>query len=241
MTFLLDLHNHTQASGHATDHYKKHIARAKKAGLQLVGISEHGPLMPGSCGLSYFEEMLNLPSIIEGMPWLKGVEANIMDFNGTLDLPDSLLKKLDYTIASIHTGLLTPRGASENTQAIIKVMENPHVNIIGHLGDPKVPIRFTEIVRAAKRTNTLIEINNSSLKPGTRRYDGGELIRILLKECKHQNVCVIAGSDSHKARNVGKLERAKRLIEESGISEELVVNTDLLLLKRILAKKTKNL
>lgn len=227
LQFILDMHCHTLASSHAQSTLEENLVRAKEIGLKLVGISEHGPAMPDGCPLYHFKNMLKLPHTINGMPWLKGVEANIINKRGGLDIPANLLNALDYVIASIHTGVFNPGNAEANTNAIIGAMENPHVNIIGHLGDHNVPINVEPIVAAAKTTKTLIEINNSSLIPGTRRYDGGITIKEILAHCKKHNVAVIVGSDAHKARDVGRFKHAKALIKKSGIDSTLIVNTDI--------------
>jgi len=227
LQFLLDVHCHTTASGHAFSSLEQMLERANDLNLKLCGISDHGPAMPGSCSLSYFTDILNLPSFYKKMPWLKGVEVNILDKRGNSDVPNEILSKLDYTIASIHTGIYLPGNASANTATIIKAMKNPNINIIGHLGDPNVPIIVQDIVEAAKETGTIIEINNKSLKPGHRRYDGGAIIREILIVCKKLDVPIIAGSDAHKASEVGKLRYAKTFIKKSGIREELVMNTNI--------------
>lgn len=226
MQFILDLHCHTLAGGHSQSTLEENLARAKEIGLKLIGISEHGPAMLDGCPLYHFKNMLKLPNTINGMSWLKGVEANIINKNGGLDIPTSLLESLDYAIASIHTGIFNPGNAEANTNAVIGAMENPHVNIIGHLGDRNVPINVEPIVAAAKSTKTLIEINNASLRPGTRRYDGGITIKKILAQCKIQGVAVILGSDAHKAKDVGRFKYAKALIKESGLDSALIANTD---------------
>ena len=225
MQFFLDVHCHTIASGHASNTLEQMLERAADIGLKLCGISDHGPAMPGSCSLSYFSDILKLPNFINKMHWLKGAEANIIDAFGNTDMPNEILSQLDYSIASIHTGIYLPGDAAANTASIIGAMKNPYINIIGHLGDPNVPIIVHPIIEAAKKTGTIIEINNKSLKPGHRRYDGGATIREILIACKKLEVPVIAGSDAHKAREVGKLKYAKSLIKKVGINEELVMNT----------------
>ena len=225
LQFHLDVHCHTIASGHAFSSLEQMLERASDLNLELCGISDHGPAMPGSCSLSYFKDILKLPTFCKKVNWLKGVEVNILDKRGKNDVSDDILAKLDYAIASIHTGIYNPGDAAANTTAIIKIMKNPHINIIGHLGDPNAPIIIQPIIEAAKETGTIIEINNKSLKPGHRRYDGGVTIREILIMCKKFAVPVIAGSDAHKASEVGKLKYAKFFIKKSGINEELVMNT----------------
>jgi len=226
------MHCHTVAGGHAYGTLEENLAQAKEIGLLLTGTAEHGPRMPGSCPLLHFEEIMALPDKIDGMHWLKGVEANIMEEG--LDVPDELLSRLDFVIASIHLALYLPGDKAANTAAVVRAMEHPHVDIIGHLGDPGVPVDVEAIVKAAKRTGTIIEINNSSLTPGSYRYDGGKTVKLILEACKREEVYVLAGSDAHHPKKVGSLELAKALIVESGIKEELVLNTDVQLFISVL-------
>lgn len=231
MRFVLDLHCHTVASGHASGTIEEILAEAKAKKLELVGIADHGPFMPNGCTLDYFKEILALPKVINGMPWLKGVEANITNEAGEIDIPNDMLAELDFCIASIHSSLYLPK---DPTAAIIGAMQNPQVNIIGHLGDPRVPIEIPPIIAAAKQTNTLIEINNKSLIPDTRRYGGKDVIKELLRMCSIQNIPVIAGSDAHEPKQTAGLGLSKSLIESSAIDESLVINTSVEKLMRIL-------
>lgn len=225
LQFILDMHCHTSASDHGYSTLEENLTRAREIGLKLVGISDHGPAMSDSPPLSHFMDILKLPSVICKMPWLKGTEANIIDCKGGLDIPDDILSDLDFCIASIHSSLFLPGDAEKNTAAVIGVMNNPNVNIIGHLGDCRVPINIKPIITAAKKTGTIIEINNKSLIPDTRRYDGGIALWEILGHCKEQGVPIIAGSDAHVAKHVGRLKLAKKLIKKSGIDESLVMNT----------------
>ena len=103
LRFHLDVHCHTTASGHAFSSLDQMLERANDLNLELCGISDHGPAMPGSCSLSYFLEILKLPNFHKKINWIKGVEVNILDNRGKCDVPDEILSKLDYAIASIHT------------------------------------------------------------------------------------------------------------------------------------------
>ena len=227
MHFILDVHCHTTATGHAYSTLKENLAQAKKIGLALTGASDHGPDMLDSCRLSHFENILKLPEVIDGMPWLKGVEANIINTSGGVDIPGDILAQLDFCIASIHESVFYPGSTEANTAAIIDAMENPNVHIIGHLGDTNIPINTKSIITAAKKTGTIIEINNKSLTPGTKRFNGGGTIREILALCKKHGVAVIAGSDAHMAKDVGRLDYAGSYIMESGIDKQLVMNTNI--------------
>ena len=78
---------------------------------------------------------------------LKGIEANIIDYDGTIDMPEDVVGKLDYVIASLHPPCIDFGTIEENTQAILKVMDNPEVKIIGHLDDSRYPVDYETMCR----------------------------------------------------------------------------------------------
>lgn len=156
MRFIVDTHSHTLASGHAYSTITEMAEAAAQKGLQALAITEHAPEMPGTCGLFYFQNLDVVPRNIKGIQLLMGAEVNIMDSEGSVDLPESTCKDLDIVVASIHPpcyGL--GHSERENTQAYIKAMQKPYINIIGHPDDGRFPFDHEAVVRAAKETGTL--------------------------------------------------------------------------------------
>ena len=102
MALVADLHCHTTASGHAYSTVTEIAAQAAALGLRAVAITDHGPALPGSADMRHFANLNLLPTHILGVRILRGVEANIINVEGGLDLPDSLLEKLDVVIAGFH-------------------------------------------------------------------------------------------------------------------------------------------
>ena len=84
----------------------------------------------------------------------------------------------------------------ENTNAVLKAMENPYVKILGHPGDPRYPIDCKAIVDKAVETETLIEINDASLIPNGFRKGSEVYIGEILKLCQKKNFPVILASDA---------------------------------------------
>lgn len=224
MKELLDLHVHTISSGHAYSTVKENIDEAKNKGLKFLGISDHSDAMPGGASKLHFLNLRVLKKSINGIRILKGAEVNILDYNGKLDLPDRILKELDYVIASIHMPCIRIGTKEENTNAIIKAMENPYVKIIGHPDDSRIPINYEEVVLAAKRTKTLLEINNSSLKEDGHRKGAKENLDMMLKLCMKHNVMVVLGTDSHVYYEVGDFENCRRVLKDADFPNELVLN-----------------
>jgi len=225
LNFVLDVHVHTTNSGHAYSTVTENAAHAASIGMECIGIADHGPGMPGGAHLYHFINLWSLPDTIKGVRVLKGVEANIMNWDGELDLPDDLLSKMDFVIASMHRGSSPPSTKDDHTRAMIKAMENPNVHILGHPGDFWFDIDIDEVIEAAARTRTIIEVNNQSLNSGSPRFNGFEPYMKIISLCKAMDVPVLASSDAHFCELVGHMPKAKALIESSGMDEGQVVNT----------------
>ncbi len=223
MEILIDMHNHTIASGHAYSTIQEIAAEANKKGLKFIGITDHGPKMPGGPHFFHISNQRVIPEKIYGVEILKGVEANIMDQEGQLDVPERLLKNLDIVIAGLHDGCIEPWDIDGNTKALLNVMENKYVDIISHPGNPIFPIHKEKFVLKAKETKTLVEINNSSFV-GSRKGSRDNCYEIVML-CKKHGVPVIANSDSHISFDVGRVDKAMGLLKEVEMPEELVINT----------------
>lgn len=101
---VFDLHTHTMASGHAYSTLLENLTEAKHKGLLAMGTSDHSPGMIHTTHKAFFENYKILPRTFEGVRLLRGMEANIIDYEGTVD-GGLVMKDLDYVIASLHTPL----------------------------------------------------------------------------------------------------------------------------------------
>ncbi len=165
ITPKLDIHTHSIASGHAFSTLQEMAKTASEKGLELLGVTEHAPSIPGTCSLIYFRNLHVVPRKMYGIELLLGSELNITDYKGSIDMDENHLKMLDVRIAGIHSLCYTPGSIEQNTQAIIGAISNSYIDIISHPGDGTVPLLYKPIVLAAKKYGTLLEINNSSLNP----------------------------------------------------------------------------
>lgn len=227
MLDLLDMHTHTLASGHAYNTIYEMAQSAADRGLRLLGITDHGPAMPGSAPAIYFSNFKMLPRELYGIRVMFGCELNILDYEGHVDLPEHILLQQDYTVASIH-GLCYEAGTvAQNTAAYLNVMKNPNVRIIGHPDDNRYPVDYDTLVAAAKEHHVLLEVNSGSLNPTSVRPGAREQYPIMLEYCKKYRQPVIVDSDAHCQTDVGNHVRAMALLEEVGFPQELVVNGSL--------------
>lgn len=232
MKLIADLHVHTLSSGHAYSSIEEYVRRAKEIGLEAIAVTDHGPAMPGAPHYYHFSNMRMIPREINGIKILRGVEANIMNENGEIDLTEQEIKwgELDVVIAAMHPRCVLPgmgpgyenQGEAKNTAVLIKAMQNPYVNVIAHPGNPKYPVIIKEVVAAAKENQVLIEINNSSdfSRPGSH----SRCVEIA-REAKRIGWKVVVGTDSHISTMLGVFDDALRLLREAGLTEEDVVNS----------------
>ena len=226
MRDLVDVHTHTIASGHAYNTMMEMIRAAQEKELEVFGITEHAPQMPGSCQLIYFHNLRVVPRQHGNLELLLGIELNILDEKGTVDMSQDDLAQMDLTIASLHIPCIKPGSREWNTECVVNAIRNPLINIIGHPDDSRYPLDNEAIVQAAKEHHTLLEINNNSLNPnGYRQNARGNDIEIL-NLCKKYRTPVIMGSDAHFFTDVRNHERIYPLLEETDFPEELVINAD---------------
>lgn len=232
MKLIADTHSHTLASGHAYSTIREMALAAKEKGMKALAITEHAPNMPSSCGLYYFMNLGVLPREMYGVEMLFGTEANIMNPQGELDLPDHVLKDMDVVVASMHAPCFGEgHTMDEVMDAYLAVMRHPYVNIIGHPDDGRFKMDYERLVKAAKETRTLLELNNSSLRPQSFRVGTRENMLTMLDLCRQYEVPVTTGSDAHVDVDAGNFCYVQEILEYCNFPEELVLTTDLERLK----------
>lgn len=227
MKFLLDSHTHTVASGHAYCTLLEMARAAADHELELLCITDHAPAMEHTTCRDYFANAHIIDRELFGVQIMIGVELNLLDAEGHIDLDDAILQKLDMAIVSLHTKCIPLGGTAEGyTHGLIQAMKNPYVGIIGHPDDGRYPLDYPALVRAAGEHGVLLEVNNSSLTPGCFRVDASIHCAEMLRQCKQQGVSVVVGSDAHFTSYVGRHQYAQALLEELDFPEELVMNRD---------------
>jgi putative hydrolase len=224
MKFQFDTHTHSLASGHAYNTIQEMAKAASKKGLAMLGITEHGIAMPGTCHKYYFNNIHILPRKMYDIKLQFGVEANIMDYNGTLDMDKETLKNLDLAIASLHIPCIKPATKEQNTNAYLGAMQNPYVCIIGHPDDSRYKIDYKKLVDGAKKYNVLLELNNRSLFPGGSRTNAEENDLKMLTLCKKLQVPIVLSSDAHFADDIANFTYCLKIIEKTSFPEELIIN-----------------
>lgn len=224
MRTLLDVHTHTIASGHAFSTMQEMAQAAAEKGLQLLGITEHAPGIPGTCAPIYFKNLRCVPRQMYGVELMLGVELNILNYQGDIDMEEELLSRLDLRIAGIHSLCYTPGTTDENTASMIGAIRNPWVDIISHPGDGTASLHFEPIVLAAKEHHTLLEINNSSLNPIRPKVAARDNNLEILRLCKRYETPVILGSDAHISFDIANYDHLHELLRLTEFPEALIMN-----------------
>ncbi len=229
MRVLTDIHCHTVASTHAHSTLLENVTAAKMKGLEAVAITNHCPPLPDAPHIYHFAYIKMLPKYVDGVRVLCGCEANILDLNGNLGVPDGVLKNLDIVIASVHNPVYKDLGTEDNTSAYIKVIENPYVDIIGHSGNPECQFDIEKVVKYARDLNKFIEINENTFNIRKKNVDICREIALCAKKLGAQ---IVVNSDAHFALNIGCFDNAVSLLEEIDFPEELIANRSYEALKK---------
>lgn len=223
---IADLHTHTLASGHAYGTIRENAQAASEQGLRILGATEHGPGIPGTCDPIYFINLECVPPVLSGVRILHGSEINVLN-DGTLSLAQRYIDRLDYAVAGIHLQCYTDQGAQGNTKNVISCMKACRkLRFISHPDDDRTPLDYDLLCRGARDYHVALEVNNSSLKTPSFRLNSRKNYLKILSSCVKYGVPVVVNSDAHDPSAVGKCGLALDLILEAGFPEELVLNAD---------------
>lgn len=219
-----DMHTHTVASTHGYSTIQENAAAARSLGLKLLAVTDHGPAMPDAPHAWHFHNYKVLPREIDGVKMLYGVEANIIDENGTLDMDTHELSFCEWVIASYHTQCIQfDRLPALVSQGYRKICENPLVDVIGHPTTAMFPFDYEPILKLFKETGKLVEINESSLAWKSGALENAKTVYTI---CKKYEIPIVLNTDSHYAGLIGKTPLAAQLLQEINFPSRLIVNLD---------------
>lgn len=235
MRLIADLHTHSIASTHAYATITEMVNEAEKMELFAIAITDHARRMPGAPGPFYFESLGLLPKYMNGVRLLTGIEANICNYEGGLDVEPKLQASLDWIVASLHTITIDGEPDFEKcTNTYLKLAENPDVNVIGHSGTPCFAYDYEKVIPVFAREGKLVEINDSAFR---NKKDSAPNCVKIAKLCKKYGARVCVNTDSHFTNTLGRGYEALKMLEDIDFPESLVVNVNTETLKAYFKEK----
>ncbi len=237
MKILTDVHTHTNISPHAYSTLYENMCAARDKGIELVAMTNHGPSMPDSPHWWHFAYYKAIPRTIEGVKLMCGIEANVTDRTGNLDLPALMLSDMELVIASIHRDTYHEEKGGDHTETWLNVIDNPYVDILGHIGSPDYLFDIDKVVPYAKEKNVCIEINNHTF---ISRPQNVERCREIALACKKYSAPIVVNSDAHFMAGIGYVKNAVAMLKEMDFPEDLIMNLNAeRFIKYISAKKNR--
>lgn len=200
-----DLHAHTRESdGH--DNLEAMAEAARASGLQYLAITEHSQRLALARGLDadrlarQIDQIDELNARLSGIVLLKGVEVDILE-DGTLDLPDALLQRLDLVVGAVHHRFDLAR--DRQTERLLRAMDHPYFSILAHptgrLIDerPACDIDLQRVIRKARERGCFLELNAHP-----SRLD---LTDVACRMARDEGVLVSINSDAHSTLEFNNL------------------------------------
>ncbi len=234
-----DFHMHTDWSDGVSP-IEEVVEACYRMGYQYIVIGDHSQSQRQANGLTperYRKqwrviEELNRAYNPKGFYILRGCEVDILP-DGSLDLPDELLEEFDFVVASIHTRL-----NQDNTYRILKAMENPYVNLIGHPTGRSpgqregYPLDMEKVIELALETGTALEIN-------TFRVD---LSPENIRKCAKKGVLMAIVTDAHSVKHLSYMELGVGIARRGWATPEVILNTrEVEGVRRFVSEKRKKL
>ena len=219
------LHSHTTGSdGRST--LTEMAEAARERGLDYLAITDHSPNVAVVDGLdadglrAQMDAIDDLNDDLDDLRLLKGIEVDVLE-DGSLDLPDDVLRALDVCIAAVHTGL--DLGQEEQTERVLRAMDNPNVHILAHPTGRRLPERgpmaldLDRVLEAAAENGCFVELNAQP-----ERLD---LNDVYCRRAKDLGVKVSIGADAHWHTDLDYLTHGVDQARRGWLEPDDVLNT----------------
>jgi DNA polymerase (family 10) len=233
-----DLHLHTRDSdGH--DRLPAMAEAARACGLEYIAVTDHSRRLTVTHGLDPVRLAKQIDAIDRfnesgaRVTVLKGIEVDILD-DGTLDLPDSILQRLDLVVGAVHHRFDLPR--ARQTERILRAMEQRYFSVLAHptgrlIGEREpYDVDLLRILRAAKQRGCFVELNAQPARL--------DLTDTACQMAKAEGVLVAIGSDAHSTLDFDHLELAIGQARRGWLEKADVLNTRSLRELRLLLART---
>jgi len=233
-----DLHAHTKASD-VRDSLRDMALAARALGLEYMAITEHSRHLTVAHGLDpeqltkQCDEIERLNTELKGITLLKGIEVDILD-DGSLDLPDDALARLDLVIGAVHSRFDLSR--AKQTERILRAMDHPHFTLLAHPGGRRIEKRepydvdMLRIIRHARERGCFIELN--------AQPDRLDLTDSHCQSAKEEGVLVSINTDAHSTLDFANLKFGVGQARRGWLEKKNVLNTRPLAELRKLLKST---
>ncbi len=211
-----DLHTHTSWSADGKNTLEEMVDAAAVRGYAYYAVTDHSHYLRGGRLHAQLDEIEALQERVK-MRILKGIEVNIRA-DGSLDVEDELLKRLDWVVASVHASRET-----NPTERVFAAMEHPAVDVIGHLTGRKITRRgpsevdVERVIEKALETGTFLEINSQP--------DRLDLRDVHARAAKEAGLKLVISSDAHQVRAQGYVELGVGQARRGWLTADEVVNT----------------
>ena len=216
-----DLHVHSDWSdGHVSLSGLAELGR--QSGYAYIAICDHSQAAQYAGGLTpdrlrhQMREIEALNRRLRGIRLLSGVEADILA-DGSIDLPDELLARLDIVVGSIHSGF-----RKNVTARMLKAMENPYLDIIGHptgrliSGREGYDVDLEAVMAGARRHGTALELN--------AYYDRLDLDELALKKARDLGIMISLGTDTHSTEGMGMMRFGVGIARRAWLEKKDILN-----------------
>jgi DNA polymerase (family 10) len=233
-----DLHAHTKATD-GRNSLKEMVEAARNHGFEYLAITDHSRRLAMAHGLDpkrlfeQLEEIDRLNDALPGLTILKGIEVDILE-DGSLDLPDEDLGRLDLVVGAVHSHFRLSR--EKQTERILRAMDRPHFTILAHpsgrLIDEREPyeVDMPRLIRHARQRGCVLEVNAHPVRLDLTDTD--------CQMAKDEGVLVSINSDAHSVLDFENLRYGVGQARRGWLDKSDVLNTRTLQSLRPLLKRT---
>ncbi|MDR0330901.1 MAG: PHP domain-containing protein [Chitinispirillales bacterium] len=216
-----DLHVHSIFSKCGIHTVLELLERAKEIGIKGFAVTDHGLTIGGRLNNPFFERFR---SPCQSVKILKGVECNLLDGDGNIDVPHMFMNFLDIVLLGIHPNTAKGQSKDAYTNMLVAAMrKNPCVDIISHPNDPHYPVDYKRLAQTAKSMGVALELNNSKiLYARTETQSAVDLVQA----CKDEGCMIAVNSDTHAIHELGLDDSVRPILESLRFPNELIVNRD---------------
>jgi DNA polymerase (family 10) len=212
-----DLHTHSHWSADGKNTLEEMVEAAVARGYAYYAVTDHSHYLREGRMDAQAREIEALAERVAPLKLLRGVEVNIKA-DETLDVPDEVLAERDWVVASIHTAF-----DRSPTERVLATMENPHVDVIGHLTGRKITRRepmeidLERVVEKALETGTFLEINSQP--------DRLDLRDVNARLAGEAGVPIVISSDAHEVRALAYVDFGVAQARRAWLGPQQIVNT----------------